>query len=156
LNRRLNKVILDTHLLLLWLVARTDARLLHQFKRVQAFTYQDIELLREILQPYREFVTTPHILSETSNFIDQAPSWQRTALVDELKDFIRGGVELFEPAQTLIERDEFSALGLTDTGMAQLSAEAGVITVDYHLAGKIEAMGGNALNFNHLRSGLVS
>ena len=152
----LTKVILDTNLLLLWLVARTDVTLLHQFKRVQAFTYEYIELLRELLRPYREFVTTPHILSETSNFIDQAPPWQRTALVEVLKDFIRDGVEVFEPAKTLIEREEFNALGLTGTGMAQLSAEAMVITVDYRLAGKIEAIGGYALNFNHYRSNLVA
>jgi hypothetical protein len=156
LNLRPQKVILDTNLLLLWLVARTDPTLLQQFKRVQAFTYQDIELLREILKPYREFVTTPHILSETSNFIDHAPTWRRVALVDELKQFIRNGVEVYGAATTLIERDEFNALGLADTGMAQLSAEAMVITVDYRLAGKIEAMGGNALNFNHYRSALMT
>ena len=151
----LTKVILDTNLLLLWLVARTDATLLHQFKRVQQFTNQDIELLGELLQPYRKFVTTPHILSETSNFLDQAPSWQRTALIDGLKDFIRSGVEVYRPADELIDRDEFNAFGLTDTAIAQLSAEAVVLTVDYRLAGKIEALGGNALNFNHYRTGLA-
>jgi len=149
------KVILDTNLLLLWLVARADATLLQQFKRVQQFTYQDIELLQSFLQPYEKFVTTPHILSETSNFLDQAPSWQRTALINALKDFIRSGVEVYRPAGELIERDEFNALGLTDTGIAQLSAEAVVLTVDFRLAGKIEAMGGNALNFNHYRTGLA-
>jgi len=151
-NSRPTKVILDTNLLLLLLVARTDETLLNQFKRVQVFTYEDIELLTELLRPYAEFVTTPHILSETSNFIDQAPSWRRSALVDCLKEFIDGGVEVFQPARLLIERDEFNALGLTDTAMSQLSDEAVVMTVDYRLAGKIEAMGGNALNFNHYRS----
>ena len=76
LNRPPNKAILDTNLLLLWLVARTDPRLLEQFKRVQMFTYQDIQILQDILNPYTEFVTTPHILSESRNFIDQAPSWR--------------------------------------------------------------------------------
>lgn len=152
MNSRPTKVILDTNLLLLLLVARTDETLLNQFKRVQVFTYEDIELLTELLRPYAEFVTTPHILSETSNFIDQAPSWRRSALVDCLKEFIDGGVEVFQPARLLIERDEFNALGLTDTAMSQLSDEAVVMTVDYRLAGKIEAMGGNALNFNHYRS----
>jgi hypothetical protein len=140
--------------MLLWLVARTDATLLHKFKRVQIFTYQDIELLRDLLQPYREFVTTPHILSETSNFIDQAPAGRRSYLIAEFKDFIRAGAEVYAPATALIERNEFNALGLTDTAMAELSTEAVVITVDYRLAGKIEAMGGYSVNFNHYRTGL--
>lgn len=145
------KAILDTNLLLLWLVARTDATLLNQFKRVQAFTYEDIELLAELLKPYAEFVTTPHILSETSNFIDQAPSWRRSALVDRLKEFIEGGVEVFEPARSLIEREEFNMLGLTDTAMSQLSDEAVVITMDFRLSGKMQARGGSAVNFNQYR-----
>ncbi len=149
------KVVLDTNLLLLWLVARTDANLLKRFKRVQQFTYQDFERLQELLQPFRKFVTTPHILSETSNFLDQAPSWQRTALIDALKDFIRSGVEVYHPAGELIDRDEFNALGLTDTAIAQLSTETVILTVDFRLAGKIESMGGNALNFNHYRTGLT-
>jgi hypothetical protein len=152
LKRRPYKAILDTNLLMLWLVARTDATLLRQFKRVRQFTHQDFERLQDVLRSYRKFVTTPHILAETSNFIDQAPSWRRDALIRQLKDFINDGTEIFEPARRLIERGEFNALGLTDTGMAQLSAEALVITVDYRLAGKIEAMGGNALNFNQYRS----
>lgn len=154
MKRHSNRVILDTNLLLLWLVARTDIALLQQFKRVQSFTYRDIELLRDFLRPYNGLVTTPHILSETSNFIDQAPPWHRVALVDELKNFIRGGAEVYSPATELIERNEFNALGLTDTGMAQLSANTVVLTVDYRLAGKIDAMGGHAVNFNHYRGGL--
>jgi hypothetical protein len=150
-NSRPTKVVLDTNLLLLWLVARTDATLLSQFKRVQTFTYEDIELLAELLKPYAEFVTTPHILSETSNFIDQAPSWRRSALVDRLKEFIEGGVEVFEPARSLIEREEFNALGLTDPAMFELSDEAVVITMDFRLSGKIQAQGGNAVNFNQYR-----
>ena len=77
--------------------------------------------------------------------------------MDALKEFIRSGVEVYRAAaDELIERDEFNALGLTDTAIAQLSAEAIVITVDFRLAGKIEAMGGNALNFNHYRSALMT
>ena len=123
--------------MLLWLVARTDVSLLHRFKRVQAFTKRDIEILRNVIEPFHQFVTTPHILSETSNFIDQAPAGRRSYLIDEFKNFIRAGAEVYAPATALIERGEFNALGLTDTAMAELSAEAVVITVDYRLAGKI-------------------
>jgi hypothetical protein len=154
LNQRPTKVILDTNLLLLWLVAQTDMILLSQFKRVQSFTYEEVELLQEILKQFSGFITTPHVMSETSNFIDQAPSWQRGALIDQLKAFIRGGAEVYSPATELIERDDFNPLGLTDTGMAHLSADTVVLTVDYRLAGKIDAIGGYAVNFNHYRRDL--
>jgi hypothetical protein len=144
--------LLDTNLLLLLLVAQTDARILQEYKRVQSFTYQDIELLRNVLQPFQAHVTTPHILSETSNFLKQAPSWRRAGLGDAFKSFINEIAEIYEPAENLIVREEFNEFGLADTGLAQLSSDVVVITVDYPLSGKIEAIGGHALNFNHYRS----
>jgi len=144
--------LLDTNLLLLWLVAQTDPKILLTFKRVQMFTTSDIELLRKSMRRFSKQVTTPHILSETSNFIDQAPTLQRSALTAQFRLFIQGVAEIYRPAATLVDRDEFNILGLSDVGALAISTEAVVLTMDYKLAGKIRAMGGNALNFNEARS----
>ena len=146
------KALLDTNLLLLWLVAQTDSSILLEFKRVQVFASPDIDLRREVVRGYSELVTTPHILAETSNFVDQAPSWRRPALTEALRSYIHEVVEIFYPADSLVDREEFNLLGITDTGLAQLSSEVVVITMDYPLSGKIEALGGHAVNFNHYRS----
>jgi hypothetical protein len=126
---------------LLWLVAQTDPKLLDSFKRVNTFTPPDIDLLRKLLRDLPEQITTPHVLSETSNFVRQASPL-----------FIMGVDEIYKPAASLIEREEFIALGLTDTGIADVSERAVVITTDYKLSGKITAGGGNAINFNQQRS----
>ncbi len=136
----------------MWLAGRTDITLLEKFKRIGMFSRQDLELLRDILLPFDSFVTTPHILSETSNFLDQAPYWLRAALLQEFKNFIRQGVEVYDPAESLMERDEFNVFGLTDTALSKLSSDAVVITVDFRLAGKIASNGGHVLNFTHFRA----
>jgi hypothetical protein len=154
--RRLpRRAVLDTNLLLLWLVTETDLKLLERFKRVEQFTVRDVELLRTVLQPYVEMVTTPHILAETSNFVDQAPSAYRELLVGSLRVFIANIAELYSPAVQLIGRSEFNALGLTDTAVAELSTSAVVITQDFQLSGMIQAAGGSVINFNQLRSGYL-
>jgi hypothetical protein len=142
----------DTNILLLVLVAQTDVSLLKTFKRVQNFTSEDIELLREVLRPFQRLATTPHVLAETSNFLDQAPQYRRVSLTDALRNFIRSHTEFYEESRLLAERDEFAELGLSDAGLSSLSNEFTIITMDFHLAGKIRQSGGSVINFQQLRS----
>ncbi len=143
--------LLDTNVLLLWLVALTEPAILNDFKRVQQFDREDIVYLRKLLAGFSQIRTTPHVLAEASNFVDQSPLRWRSMLIEALKVFIRAAPETHDAAVALIGRSEFNALGLTDTALSKLSGEAVVITVDFRLWGKIEAEGGNAINFNHHR-----
>ncbi len=149
--RTVFKALLDTNLLLLWLVAKVDPLLVLQFKRVRMFSLEDLAILDSLLLPFRGLVTTPHILAETSNLVDQAPPQWRTALIRELRRFVEEQVEIFVPAKSVVERDDFKFLGLTDTALIALSHEIVIITKDFELAGRIEAAGGNVLNFNQYR-----
>jgi hypothetical protein len=133
-------------------VGRVDPILVLQFKRVRMFALADIAILRGLLAPFSRFATTPHILAETSNFIDQAPPQWRRALTQEFRRYIEHQAEVFIPAEALIQREAFHALGLTDTALLALSAETVVVTMDFHLAARIQLAGGNLLNFNHYKS----
>jgi hypothetical protein len=144
------RVLLDTNLLLLWLVGRTDAGLLSRFKRVHAFDPPDIPLLEGLIGS-AEIVTTPHILAETSNFVDQAPQFARAALVSNYRAFARTREEVYREARAIVLRQDFERFGLTDSCIADLSQAEHVITADYRLAGKIQASGGSVTNFNHAR-----
>jgi len=66
--------LLDTNVLLLKMVAETDPSLLRTFKRVQTFEERDIALLDRLLSEFDTLLSTPHVLAEASNFIDQAPA----------------------------------------------------------------------------------
>ncbi len=89
------------------------------------------------MQPFRRFVTTPHVLAETGNFIDQAPQYRRADLLETYRGFIATQDEVYEDARSLANRDEFAALGLADTGLSSLSTRFTVITMDFQLTGKI-------------------
>jgi hypothetical protein len=133
-------------------VAEVDVSLLTTFKRVQQFEKEDVALLAHMLRNFDSILTTPHILSETSNFIDQAPLYRRAKLIETFQQYVDKHQERYEPAVNLVSRQEFAQLGLSDTGLSSLSDIAVVITTDFRLAGKIEAMGGRAINFNQARS----
>ena len=144
--------LLDTNVLLLLLVAWTDASLLRRFKRVSQFRQQDVDLLVDLVLRFRGLLTTPHVLAEVSNFLDQAPQQSRSEIQAALKLFIRRAEEIFERSSLLIDRAEFDALGLADTGLSALSDRATVITTDFHLHGRILQRGGRCINFQQLRS----
>lgn len=142
----------DTNILLFYLVAQTDISLLRTFKRVQNFDTQDVELLRDVLEPFQTIITTPHVLAETSNFIDQAPRYRRADLFETFRDFIKSNAESYEESTILSQRHEFFDLGLADTGLSSLSSQFTVITMDFHLSGRIQKAGGAVINFQHTRS----
>ena len=152
MNRTPLAVLLDTNILLLWLVGNTDAGLLLTFKRVQSFEERDIVLLERLLRPFQRMVTTPHILTEVSNFVDQSPIYRRARLVEALREFIEDHVEIYEAASVLSNRSEFNSLGLSDTALASLSSDAVVITTDFHLSERIASQGGQTINFSRARS----
>jgi hypothetical protein len=133
--------------LLLLLVASVDISLLRTFKRVSQFTAQDATALGDLLQSFRELATTPHVLSETDNFVDQAPTYRRGDLKNGLIQFIERAPERYRLAKELAAGDEFMPLGLTDCGLIDFQREAVVITTDFRLAGRINAQNGFAISF---------
>ena len=112
------------------------------------FTVEDIEILKVLLRPFRGFVTTPHILAETSNFVHQAPPQWRSAMIAELRRYVEEEVEMFTLANQLVQGKEFHLLGLTDAAVFALSHQAVVMTIDFQLAGRIKKAGGRVVNFN--------
>jgi hypothetical protein len=145
--------IFDTNVLLLWLVLRVDIGLLRNFKRVRSFTVEDAQLLWSLATSFAAIVATPHVLSQTSDFVEQAPDYRRPALIEALRSFIAEHNEWYEEARLLCGLDQFQSVGLADAGLLSISGRATVVTADRKLAGQIEGRGGHVINFNHYRSG---
>jgi hypothetical protein len=139
--------VLDTNVLLLLLVASVDMSLLRTYKRVSQFTVQDATALDDLLRPFQVLATTPHVLSETDNFVDQAPAYRQRDLKNGLIRFVERATERYRPAKELAIHDGFIPLGLTDCGLIDFQQEAVVITTDFRLAGRIQANKGLAVNF---------
>jgi hypothetical protein len=60
-------LLLDSNLLLLWITARYDMRLLATFKRVKMSTQTDAFLLTWIIDQFKSVVTTTHVVTDVSN-----------------------------------------------------------------------------------------
>ena len=144
-------LLLDSNLLLLWITARYDLRLLATFKRVQMFTQQDAVLLAWIIDQFKAVVTTSHVVTEASNLGNSLSSNSRFGWFTLLSEFSSVTQEETHSLNSLTAYDEFIRFGITDCAISTLAGEYQLLTTDHRLSNYAREAGKAVLNFNDLR-----
>ncbi|MDB9493257.1 PIN domain-containing protein [Spirulina major CS-329] len=153
-SRYLQKgILVDSNILLLWVVGRLNPNRIETFKRTRDFTVEDFELLNQLLAKFTKVITTPHILTEVYNLANQLNSRDREGFLFCLSQLISSTFnEQQVPAKQLIQNPKFTTFGVTDCGIMKVAAGRFlVLTDDFKLASYLTAIGIDMLNFNHLR-----
>ena len=144
--------IVDTSLLLLFLIGSYRVDLIRRFKRTQRYFPDDFDLLTEFLSEFRQLVVTPHILTEVSNWAMQLPRGSPECL-QTLAGLVQTWEERFLEARELTGLPDFPDLGLTDAGIGRLAMGTYlVVTDDLPLFARLQSRGIDAVNFTHLRA----
>lgn len=143
-------VILDTNILLVYLVGCIDLRLISSFKRTSSrFCEDDFEVLNQIFSKFKKFITTPNILTEVSNLGGQLNGDYKIKFFEILSRFIEQTPEQYVKSSDIAIDIDFIKFGITDRGILELSKDDYlIITDDFKLSAKCS----NSLNYNHLRS----
>jgi predicted nucleic acid-binding protein len=144
-------LLLDSNLLLLWITARFDMRLLATFKRVQMFTQADAFLLAWIIDQFKSVVTTTHVVTEVSNLGNSLSSQTRLAWFALLSEFSSNTLEETHSLNSLAARDEFIRFGITDCALSSLAGKYLVLTTDHRFSSYATNAGMTVLNFNDIR-----
>lgn len=152
-RRRTDKVLVDSNLLLLFLVGIIDKRLISNFKRLRVFKGREIEAfetlteLLDLLASDGTLITLPNIMTEISNLANQADEnskkkffkhfikWfdQQTSLAPSLLK------EQYIESRLVIRNRQFLFLHLTDTAIvASMLREENMITVTRDLSLYVE------------------
>ncbi|MBD0320928.1 MAG: hypothetical protein ICV87_11380 [Gemmatimonadetes bacterium] len=145
-------VLVDTNLLLMYLVGAHDPDEIPRFKRTQQFTSGDHALLTDFLGLFRRVVTTPHILTEVSNLAGQLADRTRTGVFETLSE----GIELFHerhtPASELAAEPAFPRFGIADAAVLhEAKGRYLVLTDDFRLSQYLQSEGVDVFNFHHLQ-----
>ena len=146
-------LLLDANMLLLLLVGRVDRHFVQRFKRTNQFTAEDYNLLRRFVAGFKTLVTTPNILTEVNSLAGQLTGRYKAKFFTVLAKSVESVLqEHYVPSTDAVQMEAFPSVGLTDAGIAHLvPGRYLVLTDDLELAGRLPAMGADALNFNHLR-----
>lgn len=147
--------LLDTNLLTVLLVGQLGKGYIEKNKKTRNYSGDDFELLVELLANFKDIITTPHILAETTNLIDWVQGEHREILFAYLANFIQTKQEICISAKDIIHSMAFKPLGLTDAGLIELNKnkEVVLITTDLSLYVFSIGQGLKAINFNHIRNG---
>lgn len=146
-------VLLDSNLLLVFVVGTIDQNQISRFKRTSSYTIEDYILLSSLIDSAVTLVTTPHILTEVSNLAGQLTEPLRSAARDQLRKFVELAIEEVTPASELVVHDSYKRLGITDAAIQTVSSDRlTVVTDDFDLYMVGSRSGAAFINFNHLRS----
>ena len=154
LSRYQNKgVLVDTNLLLVYFVGIYDPDRIKRFNRTAAFTVEDFVLLYQLLAYFSKVVTTPNILTEVNSLSNKLPDDLKPAFYPVFANRVAVLEELYVESKTASSHERFDRFGLTDSGIITLAQGAYlVLTDDFKLAGYLEKINVDVINFNHIRS----
>lgn len=149
------KLVIDTNLLVLLVVGRTDRGLIQSHKRTKTFQVEDFDLLVRFIGQFQLTLVTPHIVTETSNLIVQTFDKMVPLLRATLAALVQSQDEQYTASVELTDQPAYPRLGLTDAAILQLVNDgAMLITTDMDLYLEAARMRPElAMNFNHLRMG---
>jgi hypothetical protein len=142
-KHRADGILVDTNLMILWMVGRSNRRGIERHKRTAAFTSDDYDRLDQFIGEFHRIVTTPHVLTEISNLIPE--------LAGALKSWVGQAHELWNQSIAIVEDPCFLPFGLADAAISAAAQNFLVITSDAALCAALQRHGRDAINFNHLR-----
>ena len=120
-------------------------------KRTAAYEPADYQLLDSLVAEFGRLITTPHLLSQTSDLaaLDGAER-SRCRLI--FRTLIQAMDERYHESRLVVKDPAFSRLGLADAAVAVASQNnILVLTDDLDLYRTLAERGADALNFNHVR-----
>ena len=148
-------ILIDTNILLLFLVGSVNQKRIVQFKRTQQFTPEDYQLLLRIINEFSLIITTPNILTEVNSLANQLGEPERSECFTMFARFVENVDFLNEhyiKSQEAVSIGKFVKFGLTDCGILTLAkGKYLVLTDDLKLANYLQNVGVDVINFNNLR-----
>ena len=149
-------LLLDTSPLLLLYLGLYAPEQIERFPRTRSegFTRKDYEFILTFAGGFNRLITTPHILTEVSNFLGQLHGHVRDGCFEAFARHVTEVTthEQLPTAEKLARKAEFVPFGITDTSIAEVAAETYlVLTTDARLNTHLARQGIASLNYNNFR-----
>jgi rRNA-processing protein FCF1 len=145
-------LLIDTNVLLLYVVGSYDPGAIPRHKRTDRFVPADYALLLNVFDRFDRVVTTPHVLTETNSLAGQAPEHHKAGIMRAFKVVAARLSEEYTPARVLADNPSFTRFGIADCAVLhEARGRHLVLTDDFRLTQLLQHQGTDVINFNHLR-----
>jgi rRNA-processing protein FCF1 len=148
-----SKLLVDTNLLVLFIVGTVNRNRIETFKRTSKYTRQDYDLLVRVLDSFKQLYTVAHVLSEVSNLTD-LQGFERQQARQVLKATLTLLSEADMPSIRAGDDPLYDRLGLTDGAIGAVARKhsCAVLTDDLDLYLLLSRDTISVINFTHLRA----
>jgi rRNA-processing protein FCF1 len=151
-KHRSKGVLVDTNLLVLYLVGKVNRNRIRESKRTEAYTIEDFDLLEKLISWLGGLVSTPHVLAQVSDLTDLKGK-ESTAARGQFRNLVEEVEERQEAGRTIVADQCFERLGFTDAAIATLCRNnVLVLTADFDLWDTLTRRGIEVVNFHHIRT----
>jgi hypothetical protein len=146
-------LIIDTNLLLLYVVGTASPDYIEGHKRLSAFTMEDYNVLIEMISQAPAVLVTPNTLTETSNLAPPSGKGDeaKRQVLKVVRQLAESATETYVPSDEAASHPGFVRFGLTDAVLLNgVFGDAVLLTTDLELYNAAIAQGSPAINFSHL------
>ena len=141
-------ILIDTNILLLYIVGSLDVDLIKNNSRTAIFTEEDFERVSKFIDFFYVKVTTPHILTETSNLLGRS---EQLRVV--LKTFIKLNEEKFLDSGIIADTKFFPHFGLSDSAIIEIAKNNYLVfTNERPLYGYLIGVNSDVVNLDQIRA----
>lgn len=146
-------LLIDTNLLVLFVVGTVNPRRIEVFKRTRKYNRGDYQLLLRVMMRLKPWYTLAHVMAEVSNLSDLSGRELLQAR-QVLKDTLAVLQEPAMASEHAVQDELYERLGLVDAAIATLAREnkCAVLTDDFDLYTALSRKGIAALSFSHLQA----
>ena len=152
IDQAVPSLVLDTNMLIVFIIGSIDPNLLGKAKRVKEYNYDDYELIFTYVNFFSDVVLLPNIVSETSNILCQMNGERRNICLSRLANFVCSSNETYIESSFVVNQKEYIELGATDTSiLCALDSNTYLLTADLSLYLAALCRKQNAQQFQDLR-----
>jgi hypothetical protein len=144
-------VLVDSNLLLLYLVGHCDLRIIPRNKKTARYTIPDFGLLTGLIETFKVVLTTPNIITEVSNLATSLSENERPSFFDVMRQRVTALEERYCPSIEAFTDPQYRRLGITDAVLLKLCPRVLVLTDDFPLYAVISKRGHDVINFTQIR-----
>jgi predicted PolB exonuclease-like 3'-5' exonuclease len=146
-------IVVDTNLMVLYIIGLFDIGLIERHNKTKAYTKKDFLTLYRLLENFNTTLTTPNILTETSNLTETGDEKFKDSFFLKFAEAISRFDERHSTSIDLTNEKGFKKFGLADSSITKLASQGNlVVTDDLKLSSYLSNQNMPVLNFNHIRT----
>lgn len=147
-------IIIDTDIMLVYIVGSCDLDYISQFKRTDKYCAEDHKVISYVISCFSKKVVTPHILAELSNLSLQARKEEREDYFNIFMELLKRTTEDYIGKDIVLSFPLFPIIGVTDLGIIEAAKKSSylVFTNDKYLVGQARKKGVSVLRLNDIRT----